>query len=217
MKKSILIGGLVAGPLAYGLLTWYATTPEDPQKAIGYVTIPIFCGFVWIVVALLAEGLFRVFSQRKKEGIALLLPATAGLIAILSLLWPLQRELRQVRRLETTMESDLLRREAVDALEQKRPRALIAIADNRHTPGDTLAEMASCDDPAVLGRIAGNPNTPQSVLKSLSGHRSYPVKMALLQNRSTGEEIVRKLSNSRDPRIRKAAHARMAGERLPAE
>ncbi len=212
MRIPSLAGGLFSVPMAYLLMRQYAIgTPEDPQKAIGYVVIVLYSCFVWAMIALFVKGTIRAFSGEKSTAKFHLFCSTAGLVIAAWIFWNIQSYEIRRQRLETAIEAEVLQQEAKDALARKDAMALKAIAGNPNTPSEILSRISDDDNLEILRELAKNPNSPPALLWELSKHQRYLIKIDVLQNPSLNKDILKAMLNDHDARVRKAAKDRIDG------
>ena len=66
----------------------------------------------------------------------------------------------------------------------------LSLARNPNTPTETLASLATDEDPDVRCCVARNPNTPTETLASLATDEDYGVRYWVARNPNTPEDIL---------------------------
>lgn len=103
---------------------------------------------------------------------------------------------------KATGRDQLARREPVP---QRRRHQMLA--DNRHTPYETLEELALSKDVDIRRRVGRNSVTPEAAVRRLAHDRSWSVREGVAMNEAAPDDVLHMLSTDKSKTVRIAVAA----------
>jgi hypothetical protein len=81
------------------------------------------------------------------------------------------------------------------------------LADNRHTPYDTLAALALSEDDGIRWRVGRNVVTPEAAVRTLARDTHWQVREGVARNEAAPDDVLEALSRDRSVVVRRAVAA----------
>jgi hypothetical protein len=81
------------------------------------------------------------------------------------------------------------------------------LAENRHTPYETLDKLAQSEEPSIRRRVGRNAVTPEATVRALAKDRAWSVREGVAMNEAAPDDVLLTLARDRSVAVRRAVAA----------